>query len=70
MEMHPFVWEKKASFSHMERVNLSKNGDASICIGGKGFIFMLERVNLSKNGDASICMGGKGFIFMLERDSW
>jgi hypothetical protein len=35
-----FVWEKKASFSYMERVNLPKNGDVCICMGEKGFIFI------------------------------
>jgi hypothetical protein len=39
-------------------------GDACICMGEKGFIFMLERVNLPKNGDAWICMGAKGFMFI------
>jgi hypothetical protein len=61
-EMHGFVWEQKASFSYMERVNHPKNGDVWICMGEKGFIFMLERVNLPKNGDVWICMGAKGFI--------
>jgi hypothetical protein len=43
--MHAFVWEKKASFSYMERerlVNHPKNRDACICMGEKGFIFILE----------------------------
>ena len=67
MEICGFVWEKKASFSSMERVNLPKNGDMWICMGEKGFNLMLERVNLPKNGDIWICMGEKGFNFMLER---
>jgi hypothetical protein len=42
MEMYAFVWEKKASFYMLEAGNLPKNGDAYICMGEKGFIFMLE----------------------------
>jgi hypothetical protein len=41
MKMKPF-----SPIQMLERVNLPKTGDACICMGEKGFIFMPDRVNM------------------------